>query len=583
MKRSRHTTAFASIMSIVMLLTTAPGLSEDELDQASGAAEPFAEAAQLSYLLSDAATPADLRRENGQWKAFDRELLIQQSGIYWLKWTITIANFRSPQILRMESLMAYDLFWDDRLLMQNGVPGLGDAEVPGKRTVYVFMPDNSYDDGEHTLLLRVSSEHWGYRGALFEHTNRVIHQLSFFDHGGYEDNIEYDEALTVGFGGANFFVGLYFIIMFFGRRERMAYLLCAICSVAVFGVGILDSSADLYNYDYDWHYPIWLGLAIAVTAIFVLLPLIFLVHFNLRRKAIWIALLLLLATSALVLAPYENIGTWAIGGSLMLSLAITAVAAWHKQRAAIWSAIGLILCAVAMIANANLFYPTFSLLMLLILATLVMQDRWDRENFHAAGLLASQLEAQLLRKNIQPHFLMNSLTNVLEWVEVAPDRAAAFIELLAEEFRLFNRIANKKDISIEEELRLCQLHLDIMGYRLRKSFRLSIDIQDPQRRVPPAVFHTLCENGISHNRYSEDNIVFGIEETTPDSGTIQYRFTTPLEKAKLQTGNAAGSGTGMKYIKSRLAQSFGSEWQLYAHKDRDCWVTDITIPAAARK
>ncbi len=78
-------------------------------------------------------------------------------------------------------------------------------------------------------------------------------------------------------------------------------------------------------------------------------------------------------------------------------------------------------------------------------------------------LRSSRLEVDLLKKNIQPHFILNTLQSITSWIKKKPDNAFQLIEALAEEFRMINRIADKKLIPLHQEIDLCNTHLKLMG------------------------------------------------------------------------------------------------------------------------
>ena len=60
----------------------------------------------------------------------------------------------------------------------------------------------------------------------------------------------------------------------------------------------------------------------------------------------------------------------------------------------------------------------------------------ERRRAQAAQLAAARLELELLKKNIQPHFLLNTLATIMETIEEGPKTAAALVESLAGEFRI---------------------------------------------------------------------------------------------------------------------------------------------------
>ena len=81
-------------------------------------------------------------------------------------------------------------------------------------------------------------------------------------------------------------------------------------------------------------------------------------------------------------------------------------------------------------------YVALDILMLFLFASHVIQVRQVRREREAAQLKSARLEVELLRRQIQPHFLMNTLTALAEWVEQEPRVASKMIQALSEEFRV---------------------------------------------------------------------------------------------------------------------------------------------------
>ena len=85
------------------------------------------------------------------------------------------------------------------------------------------------------------------------------------------------------------------------------------------------------------------------------------------------------------------------------------------------------------------------------------KEQLEREN------IKSQLES--LKNQVNPHFLFNSLMSLQEWIESRPQKAAQFVQALAEEFRSISHMSGNALITMEEELAMCQAHLEIMSFR----------------------------------------------------------------------------------------------------------------------
>ncbi|GAA0819885.1 hypothetical protein GCM10009111_24530 [Colwellia asteriadis] len=196
---------------------------------------------------------------------------------------------------------------------------------------------------------------------------------------------------------------------------------------------------------------------------------------------------------------------------------------------------------------------------------------------------ASRLELELVKRNLQPHFILNTLTAVEEWIEESPSTAVKFVHALADEFRVMAQLSTKRIIQLQGEINLCQSHLKVMGYRANAEYALNIQVSNLNALIPPGVILTLIENSISHNRYQQPLTVFILEQKVIDK--IQcLTFKAPVNKQIKQSAlvinktTSIGAGIGYKYIAARLDESFMNEWSMKENFDNKQWVTTITIP-----
>ncbi|MCZ7616256.1 MAG: histidine kinase [Ignavibacteriaceae bacterium] len=85
----------------------------------------------------------------------------------------------------------------------------------------------------------------------------------------------------------------------------------------------------------------------------------------------------------------------------------------------------------------------------------------------------------MLKKNINPHFVLNTLTSIIAWLRKDSASAIKLIEALAEEFRMINQVSALKLIPITQEIDLCKAHLKIMSYRKGADYNLeTMDIDE---------------------------------------------------------------------------------------------------------
>ena len=98
---------------------------------------------------------------------------------------------------------------------------------------------------------------------------------------------------------------------------------------------------------------------------------------------------------------------------------------------------------------------------------------------------------------------------------------------------------------------------------------------DFSEHIPPAVLHTILENGITHSRpYPDGKISFHLEYIS----TADYKqYILKTIAINRQSNGNEREGTGFKYIKARLEENYGDNWKLKSKEVTSGWETSITI------
>ena len=212
-----------------------------------------------------------------------------------------------------------------------------------------------------------------------------------------------------------------------------------------------------------------------------------------------------------------------------------------------------------------------------MLYLLSVRIKAQRLAYETSLVQSTRLKLELVKKNIQPHFLMNTLTSLMDWVEEAPKKGVQFIEALAKEFDLINQIEDQTLIPITQEIDLCRTHLEIMEYRKEIKYGWQEEGIDPEEKIPPAILHTLLENGITHSLPLDDNSIRFKLIYKSDQKAKSYTFLTFARRVNKQS--EPKEGTGLKYIKARLTESYQLQWELVSEPAEHGWKNVITLYA----
>ncbi|MFB3387603.1 sensor histidine kinase [Flavobacterium sp. LAR06] len=127
----------------------------------------------------------------------------------------------------------------------------------------------------------------------------------------------------------------------------------------------------------------------------------------------------------------------------------------------------------------------------------------ELERTHAVNLGA---QYELLKQQVNPHFLFNSLNTLKSMVEIQDPQSADFILKLSDFYR-FTLESRKMDlIPLREELQILDSYVYLLKARFEDGFILnnSIDQKQYDSAIPPFTLQLLIENCIKHNVVSLD-------------------------------------------------------------------------------
>jgi K+-sensing histidine kinase KdpD len=119
---------------------------------------------------------------------------------------------------------------------------------------------------------------------------------------------------------------------------------------------------------------------------------------------------------------------------------------------------------------------------------------------HELALLARDAELRALTAQLEPHFLLNTLTSVLALIETSPREARTMIERLAELLKAAFDETLDGEITLTRELELMAAYLGIQQIRFGDRLAVSVDVPESLRGVgvPPFLLQPIVENAVKH-------------------------------------------------------------------------------------
>ena len=160
------------------------------------------------------------------------------------------------------------------------------------------------------------------------------------------------------------------------------------------------------------------------------------------------------------------------------------------------------------------FYKTFwfFLLLALLFAGIVLAvNRYLVKEEKQKGILKKKIkenETKMLRSQMNPHFLFNSLNSINSYILQNKDEEASYY--LTAFSKLMRKIldnSRKENISLKEELETTKLYLDLEAVRMEYKFDYRIqtkDVDTEEIQIPPLILQPFLENAIWHGINHKD-------------------------------------------------------------------------------
>jgi two-component sensor histidine kinase len=220
--------------------------------------------------------------------------------------------------------------------------------------------------------------------------------------------------------------------------------------------------------------------------------------------------------------------------------------------------------------RANIYSGSLSSLMLYagILAVghiLDSRARLARQETETARLNEQLSTAQLnaLRRQIEPHFLFNSLNSIAGLVrDNQNDAAVTMIARLSEFLRRVVADSNRQLVSLAEEMEFSEKYLEIQKIRFAERLQLNVDVPADLRsaQVPSLLLQPMVENAVKHGISQRAQGGAIRISATRNNGMLMLRIYNDGPPFPPEIKN--GSGVGMANVRTRLRGLYGERFHL---------------------
>lgn len=180
----------------------------------------------------------------------------------------------------------------------------------------------------------------------------------------------------------------------------------------------------------------------------------------------------------------------------------------------------------------------------------------QKEKTLTAVALANEAQLQMLRYQLNPHFLFNALNSIRTLVYEAPQKAEKMITDLSDLLRYTLSNENDHIVTLADEMEVIRNYLQIQKIRFEEQLIVDLNVAPEAMtfKVPCFLIHPLVENAIK----------YGLQSSPPplriaiDASIVADTLSASVcNTGTLYPDNGQnGCGTGLKNIRKRLDHFF---------------------------
>jgi len=191
--------------------------------------------------------------------------------------------------------------------------------------------------------------------------------------------------------------------------------------------------------------------------------------------------------------------------------------------------------------------------------------------------LLAEARLRALQAQIEPHFLYNTLANVVGLIGTQPARAQHMLERFIDYLRASLAASRGDQATLASEAVLLAAYLDVLAVRMGDRLRYRIDVPDDLRgfAIAPMLLQPVVENAITHGLEPkvEGGEIAISARVLGDRVCVEVSDTGTGLAGQGAASRKPGGGVGLSNLRERLASMYGGAARVELLENQPCGMT----------
>ncbi|HLN56440.1 MAG TPA: histidine kinase, partial [Bacteroidales bacterium] len=192
--------------------------------------------------------------------------------------------------------------------------------------------------------------------------------------------------------------------------------------------------------------------------------------------------------------------------------------------------------------------------------------------------VVKETELKMLRSQINPHFLFNSLNSISYLTLTDPEKARDMVVKLSEFMRYSLSRKDEQPVTLRSELENLRLYLDIEKIRFGDKLSIEEVIQDEclDFRIPVMLLQPLYENAVKHGVYESTETVKITTRARIIEGYFEFIVSNNFNPSP---SIKKGTGTGLSNVARRMELFYGNQASMKSTRENGVFSVTLYMPA----
>ncbi|PZR29633.1 MAG: two-component system sensor protein [Citrobacter freundii] len=193
----------------------------------------------------------------------------------------------------------------------------------------------------------------------------------------------------------------------------------------------------------------------------------------------------------------------------------------------------------------------------------------------------AESQLQLLKAQVHPHFLFNTLNNIYSYTQNTSPEASRLVTGLSDLLRFILYECNQPMVPLSKELKMIRDYIELEKVRYGNKLELHIDLPDEKEsgrlQIAPLLVLPLIENCFKHGTSQILEQPWISLKITLEGRQLRMKLLNGKSTQQSSSRSNGSSGIGIRNVEKRLALLYPGKHELIITNDEDVFIVNLKV------